>query len=96
MLENKNIKNTNYDSTYNGSTLFIKEIHNKEDKNAQDLKLLNIGNENENQEKKSKLSVISDNVIVSESKDNELEENNDEKDDENENKSESLIKDEEE
>jgi len=91
--DNKNNKNINYDSTYIGSTLFIKDYQNEGDKTKSNeptnLKLNHNDVDDDKLKDNKKLSIVSDNIIVSESDDNKQE---DKKENNNENKN--LINDE--
>ena len=93
--DNKNNKNINYDSTYIGSTLFIKDCQNEGDKNKsnepKNLKLNHNGVDDDKLKNNKKLSIVSDNIIVSESDDNNQEEK---KENNNENENKNLINDE--
>ena len=93
MADNKNNKNNNnFDSTYIGSTLFVKENQNEEEKNnnneATNLKLINIVNENDKLKEKNENIIASGKVIISESNDNEEKEKN------NDNNNKNLMNDE--
>ena len=83
--EHKNKRNGNCDSTYAGSTLFLKDNKNNEDK------IKNNESNDKQKEKKENVSIANDdNIIVSESNDNELEEKK-EKEEKNDNDNKNLI-----
>ena len=80
ILDNRNNKNNNFDSTYIGSTLFVKDNQNDEDKikkneNLNQKKNDEINKKNNKKGKNGKKkSIQSSNIIVSESDDNKIEE----------------------
>ena len=77
-MDNKNIKNNNCDSTYIGSTLFVKDNVNEEE-NKNDIKMnkkfIQKGIEDVENKKIKKNSIQSNNIIVSESEIDNNEEN---------------------